>query len=585
MFRSAAPTAVIALLAALAGARAAVADVVVIANRARAAVTADISPKVGKPYSIRLASGQVTPLFSDHRLRIGYQTRAGRRSFLLDANSAYYFAESRDGRLAFSKIGFGGDTAQAAGRKLPGGGSSATPAGVIDVRIYVDDEQPQRRDIWERVLRARVRQASAILLRHSGVALRVAGVGRWESDNQTNDFFKALGEFEREVAVQPGELAIGFASQYEVARGRVHLGGTRGPLNSHILLREWSQKVSEQERLELLVHELGHHLGATHSPEPDSVMRPVVGGPQSRAAGYDIRFDPANTLIISMVGEELRRRRIKRFGDLTPATLRRIGQVYDVVAKALPGDKSAKHFAAITSGEAASSSPLNVRKVVQAVTSAASDNRRRPAGARLTGDRLAGYYVRAAAAEAGKLSSEQRRSLLLALGIALDDTSVLRSFPLTRKAVQQVDPPWALDGRLSVLGEPTLRGRPDLVKHFFVSAALVAVAGPEAAHAAGLAKEALDSQGASGFSFADLAADRAGVRFAQRVLAGALPLDVLAKNFRVDLFMPSVDGLPERLPAAAFQEQYGGVSDPRFQEQVEAIDALINRMPAYGGRG
>ena len=78
------------------------------------------------------------------------------------------------------------------------------------------------------------------------------------------------------------------------------MAGTRGPLHSHILVREWSPQMSEPERLEFLVHELGHFLGASHSPEPDSVMRPVLGDQPGRSArAFRIRFDPVNTLVMS----------------------------------------------------------------------------------------------------------------------------------------------------------------------------------------------------------------------------------------------------------------------------------------------
>jgi hypothetical protein len=62
----------------------------------------------------------------------------------------------------------------------------------------------------------------------------------------------------------------------------------------------------------------------------------------------------------------------------------------------------------------------------------------------------------------------------------------------------------------------SLRGREDWGRHYLLSAALSVLKNPLVSDAAGLIKEELDalSQG-SGFSFGDLAADRAGVRFAQ----------------------------------------------------------------------
>jgi hypothetical protein len=58
-----------------------------------------------------------------------------------------------------------------------------------------------------------------------------------------------------------------------------------------------------------------------------------------------------------------------------------------------------------------------------------------------------------------------------------------------------------------------LNRRDDFPKHFIISAALAARAGGPLADAVGVYKEIEDSRGGSGFSFNDIAADRAGTRF------------------------------------------------------------------------
>ena len=80
-----------------------------------------------------------------------------------------------------------------------------------------------------------------------------------------------------------------------------------------------------------------------------------------------------------------------------------------------------------------------------------------------------------------------------------------------------------------MIGEPTLLGRRDLAQHFFVSGYLTATMGAEAANAAGVAKELVDANTTSGFSFADLAADRAGVRFADGVMSRRFPLRLVGQ--------------------------------------------------------
>jgi hypothetical protein len=134
---------------------------------------------------------------------------------------------------------------------------------------------------------------------------------------------------------------------------------------------------------------------------------------------------------------------------------------------------------------------------------------------------------------------------------------------------------------LTVLGEPTLLGRRDLAEHFFVSVYLTTVLGDEAAHAAALSKELLEAQSGSGFSFADLAASRAGVRFAEGILEKRVPFGMLPQVFTIDAFMPSVDGLPEKLPAREFETQFGNAEHPKFREQLAEIDRRILALPAY----
>ncbi|MEM8866277.1 MAG: M12 family metallo-peptidase, partial [Planctomycetota bacterium] len=346
------------------------ADVFVLTNRTRQTVQVQISPESQAPYLLRLASGEVRPIRSDEPLQVAFDSGAERAAYVLDANSAYYFGVARDGRLSMHRIGLGDDESTAKGRPLP-----PTPepdeSFVIDVMLLVDDDEPTRPILWEKKLRDRAAKASRLLTKHAGVALRVVGVSTWNSNNSTTDFDKSLREFEKQIDPSPARLAIGFTSQYEVPRGRIHLGGTRGPMARHIMIREWSRHVSEQERLELLLHELGHFLGATHSPERDSVMRPVLGDRQARVRGFDVRFDAVNTLIISMVAEEMQRRGVDRFSDLSDGTRRRLAQVYSTLAKAMPYDPSSSRFVARTKARRLTSQSGQIRQIMQAIVRAA----------------------------------------------------------------------------------------------------------------------------------------------------------------------------------------------------------------------
>ena len=172
--------------------------------------------------------------------------------------------------------------------------------------ILADDDEPAVQNVWEKRFRKRLAAASEIFEHYCRVRFEVVAVSTWVSDNNIREFEKSLEEFERKVNPLPARLAIGFTSQYQKIQGRRHLGGTHGPLRPHILIREWSQEISEPERLEVLVHEMGHFLGAAHTPDDRSVMRPVLGDRRSRARSFRIGFDPSNALVMYLIGEELR---------------------------------------------------------------------------------------------------------------------------------------------------------------------------------------------------------------------------------------------------------------------------------------
>ncbi len=102
----------------------------------------------------------------------------------------------------------------------------------------------------------------------------------------------------------------------------------------------------------------------------------------------------------------------------------------------------------------------------------------------------------------------------------------------------------------------TLGGRQDLMMHFLYSAGITLATQQGIGVAAGEFKELLDSgNGGSGFSFADLAADRAGIQFvtvATTSEAGARQLQQnLGVSNREDDFFPDVSGLARGLERRA----------------------------------
>lgn len=134
-------------------------------------------------------------------------------------------------------------------------------------------------------------------------------------------------------------------------------------------------------------------------------------------------------------------------------------------------------------------------------------------------------------------------------------------------------------------GGARLAGRVDLAQHFALSAYLAATGGSDLADAAGVYKELRDSQGGSGFSFADLAADLAGTRLGERATrsasAAAEVQARLAGRRDARLFFPEVTDLPEALGEEEFRRRYGGVEAPAYRRQVREIEGRIDALPLY----
>jgi len=566
------------------------AAVVVLANRTASAVALDVLVD-DKPMQFVLAPGDSRPLFAFRGVRIRGHEDAGTREFPFDPDAAYYVGSRADGSLALQKIGLG-ETGPRAWDSTTRPPLESPHAGVINVKILVDDDEVRPRRAWEPVLRARIDKASAALDAHCGIRLRITAIGTWDSDDRLTDFEQSMTEFERETLPAPATVAIGFTSQYVVARGRVHLGGTRGPLHSHILIKERSRSVLEPERLELLVHELGHFLAASHSPEPTSVMRPLLGQGLQRRAGAAIQFDPPNTLLMSLLAQEIRQRRIRDVSTVSADTRRRMREIYTAIEPTLPNDPAAKQYVDLM--RAAGTRPLveDARKILQQIVRVAKAQKKieeRAAAASpgdppppLTGDKLLELYVRQAALAAKEVRRENAsRALVLALGAAFDDIGALRKLPIASGVNRHLESEAERTDRLAALGQPTMGGRADLAKHFFVSAHLVALGGSETARSAGLIKELFDAHGGSGFSFADMAANRAGIVFAHAVLGGRLTLDDLAQQFAVDAFLPPVDDLREQLGAKEFVDAYGGPGDGRLTAELSRIESRIMALPVY----
>lgn len=125
----------------------------------------------------------------------------------------------------------------------------------------------------------------------------------------------------------------------------------------------------------------------------------------------------------------------------------------------------------------------------------------------------------------------------------------------------------------------TLAGRSDLPLHFIISASLAAESGSPLADAVGLYKELDDSRGGSGFSFADLAADRAGTRLGELAKRDPKRLQAaLAASDSEAQLLPDIKDLPESLTQEQFEARYGGVGAPAYARMMSEIEARLDTV-------
>ena len=129
---------------------------------------------------------------------------------------------------------------------------------------------------------------------------------------------------------------------------------------------------------------------------------------------------------------------------------------------------------------------------------------------------------------------------------------------------------------------PVLAGREDLSLHFIYSAGIKLLSEQNVSIAVGEFKELMDrSEGGSGYSFMDLAADLAGAHFAAQAVdpnKAQYIQSLLAQDSRESLFLPSLEGLEEGLNAQAFASKYQAVDSPAYQQALELINARINDL-------
>ncbi len=171
--------------------------------------------------------------------------------------------------------------------------------------------------------------------------------------------------------------------------------------------------------------------------------------------------------------------------------------------------------------------------------------------------------------QAGGDAAAENRAAIVALTLYANGRSLDRLLPAARHWPQ----PQAQ--RL------TLAGRDDSPLHLLISAALAVEASSPLSRAVGLYKEVADSRGGSGFSFNDLAADRAGTRLGELAVQQPQRLQAaLARGVQEADFMPHAADLPESMAEPEFKRRFGGIGEPRYVAMVAEIDRRVGALAA-----
>ena len=181
--------------------------------------------------------------------------------------------------------------------------------------------------------------------------------------------------------------------------------------------------------------------------------------------------------------------------------------------------------------------------------------------------------VFALAQSRGGDAAAENRAAVTALAAYVSGISLPKLFQGESKTIRR-EPP--------VL--PRLHGRLDFAQHYLIAAALAANAGSRFANALGLAKEEDDVKRGSGFSFTDLATDRAGARLGEYLIGekAATTQHRLAQAQQDPDLMPNFSDLPEFMSADEFARRFGAVGSPRYQAVIGEIDRRLWRHPLLG---
>ena len=193
-------------------------------------------------------------------------------------------------------------------------GKRAAGPRVLQLSIAADEEF-RARPGWEKVVRQRVANVSAVWERQFGIRWEVAVVNPWNSDN--NAEAEVLRRSLRGATPGPSTLLLGISCQQ-------HSGyslGFTAPFTKVLVVYDFPQ-LSEADNAAILCHQFARLFGAWEVPGSDSVMnlRPTTLQFDTQTAEVvrltkDVDFDAGITGLDTAIAEKIRRMYAAGKGD------------------------------------------------------------------------------------------------------------------------------------------------------------------------------------------------------------------------------------------------------------------------------
>lgn len=178
------------------------------------------------------------------------------------------------------------------------------------------------------------------------------------------------------------------------------------------------------------------------------------------------------------------------------------------------------------------------------------------------------YFETAAKSAIEQATAVQQRAFLIALAYFLDETQAMARLPITPLDLKDCPKPPQHVRHL------TLQGRHDWLQHFVVAAGLTALTHPRLAELASIQKEITDAKTGSGFSFADLQADLAGIELARRLQAD--PKMLASHRLRISWLCPDPGPFPEGIGWEQFQREYGSIDSAKTRSLIDRMRRNID---------